>query len=473
MPRAISGHGAWRRSYTVTATLSGFKTATSKSIRVAPGQPVSIRSRSRSASSKRRSSSRAAPSSSTPRRHGRGDAERRSAQPHADADAQRAERGHVPARHQHHGHQPRLDDQRPAGVLREHHARRRQQQRQLPAQLGSFFASVTPRQDAVEAVSVTLAAGGAQVGGGAAPSASTSRRARAATGSPAAATSTPQSELQHELLLQRAQQPAEERGQAEQFGARVGGPIVIPGLYDGHNKAFFFAHYEQIRFPNSFTRTRTVLNPRARRLVPLPVRQRESAKSTCWSWPRANGQISAIDPTDAKLLGHDRRRDQDDRHGAAHERSAVRQLRLAEPAELFEHQPTVRLDYNLTDKHRLTGSWSSITAKRTPDYLNNTDARFPGRAEPARLHLDPAADRRCAALHAVEEHGQRAARRHHRLRRRLEFRRPVEHHVAERSQHFADEGGYAITTPTNTHQLVHVQRLRAGARRRPTASTRR
>ena len=38
----------------------------------------------------------------------------------------------------------------------------------------------------------------------------------------------------------------------------------------------------------------------------------------------------------------------------------------------------MRLDYNLTDNHRLTGSWSSITAKRTPDYLNNADPRFPG-----------------------------------------------------------------------------------------------
>ena len=61
------------------------------------------------------------------------------------------------------------------------------------------------------------------------------------------------------------------------FGARVGGPIVIPGLYDGRNKAFFFVHYEQIRFPNSFTRTRTVFNPRVlRRLVPLPVRHRSA-----------------------------------------------------------------------------------------------------------------------------------------------------------------------------------------------------
>jgi len=55
------------------------------------------------------------------------------------------------------GDQPRLDDQRPAGGVPEHHARRREQQRQLPAQLDGFFASVTPRQDAVEAVAVTLA----------------------------------------------------------------------------------------------------------------------------------------------------------------------------------------------------------------------------------------------------------------------------------------------------------------------------
>ena len=65
---------------------------------------------------------------------GRRDAELRSADAHADADPQRAERRRVPARRQHHRHQPRLDDQRPAGRLPQHHARRREQQRQLPAQ---------------------------------------------------------------------------------------------------------------------------------------------------------------------------------------------------------------------------------------------------------------------------------------------------------------------------------------------------
>jgi hypothetical protein len=48
------------------------------------------------------------------------------------------------------------------------------------------------------------------------------------------------------------------------------------------------------------------------------------------------------------------------------------------PGILIEHQPTVRIDYNVTDNHRLTGSSSILWAKRDPDYLNAVDARFPG-----------------------------------------------------------------------------------------------
>ena len=35
----------------------------------------------------------------------------------------------------------------------------------------------------------------------------------------------------------------------------------FPGLYDGSGKAFFFFHYEELRFPNNFTKTRTIMNP--------------------------------------------------------------------------------------------------------------------------------------------------------------------------------------------------------------------
>ena len=49
-----------------------------------------------------------------------------------------------------------------------------------------------------------------------------------------------------------------------QPGARVGGPIVIPGLFNGRNKAFFFVNYEESRSPGQNTANRTILHPRAR-----------------------------------------------------------------------------------------------------------------------------------------------------------------------------------------------------------------
>ena len=43
-----------------------------------------------------------------------------------------------------------------------------------------------------------------------------------------------------------------------QFGASVGGPIVIPRLYDGHNKSFFHFTWEQQNYPGSYSSTANV-----------------------------------------------------------------------------------------------------------------------------------------------------------------------------------------------------------------------
>ena len=48
-----------------------------------------------------------------------------------------------------------------------------------------------------------------------------------------------------------------------QYGVREGGPIVIPGVFDGRGKAFFFFNVEQLRYPLSNTRTRNILGPLA------------------------------------------------------------------------------------------------------------------------------------------------------------------------------------------------------------------
>ena len=139
---------------------------------------------------------------------------------------------------------------------------------------------------------------------------------------------------------------------------------------------------------------------------------------------------------------------------------------------MFEHQPTFRLDYNLSDNHRLNGSWSQITAKRTPDYLNNADPRFPG--APNQRDFKSTRPLMSMALRSVlsknivnEIRGGLTA-----YAAGSNFGYPS--NVASRNDPstFADGDGFAITTPatrpTGTHRTA-----RPGAVLRPTASTRR
>ena len=242
-----------------------------------------------------------------------------------------------------------------------------------------FFASVTPRQDAVEAVTVTLAAAGAQVGGGAGAvtmAFQTRSGGNRFTGSAYEYYRNPS--FNSNYYFNEVNHQGKNEVKLNTFGGRVGGPIVIPGLYNGRGKAFYFGHYEQVRFPNSFTRTRTVFNPRVadgwfRYQFGTEVREVNLLQLAA-----ANGQISAKDPIMLNLMGLIDAATKTTGTRSANADPLYDSYVWQSPATLFEHQPTVRLDYNLTDNHRLNGSWTQITAKRTPDYLNNADPRFPG-----------------------------------------------------------------------------------------------
>jgi hypothetical protein len=243
----------------------------------------------------------------------------------------------------------------------------------------AFFASVTPRQDAVEAVSVTLSAAGAQVGGGAGAvtmAFQTRSGGNRFTGSAYEFYRNPSFNTNY--VFNEINHLPKNDVKLHTFGARAGGPIVIPGLYDGRNKAFFFAHYEQIRFPNSFTRTRTVFNSRMydgwfRYQFGNDVREVNLLQLAA-----ANGQIATTDPTSMNLQRLIDAATKTTGTRSAQSDPLYDNYVWLSPSELFEHQPTVRLDYNLSDNHRLNGSFTTITAKRTADYLNNADSRFPG-----------------------------------------------------------------------------------------------
>ena len=185
----------------------------------------------------------------------------------------------------------------------------------------------------LEAVSVTLAAAGAQVGGGAGAvtmAFQTRSGGNRFTGSAYEYYRNP--DFNSNYVFNEINHQGKNEVKLNTVRRARRRPDLIPGLYDGRDKAFFFVHYEQIRFPNSFTRTRTVFNPRVadgwfRYQFGSEVREVNLLQLAA-----ANGQISAKDPTSmksawAKIDAATKTAGTRSRQ----QRSAVRQLRLAEP----------------------------------------------------------------------------------------------------------------------------------------------
>jgi hypothetical protein len=241
-----------------------------------------------------------------------------------------------------------------------------------------FFASVTPRQDAVEAVTVTTAAGGAQVGGSGAININFETRSGTNRFSGSAYEYFRHPSLNSNYWFNERNGLPKNDVKLHQYGLRMGGPIKIPGLYNGTNKAFFFVHYEQLRFPNSFTRTRTILHPRARdgwfRYSVGGVTREVNVLQLA----AQNGQIATFDPTVLRVLNQINAATLTTGAVSANTDPLLNNYVWQSPGKLFEHQPTIRIDYNVTDKHRLSASVQFIKAERDPDYLNSTDVRFPG-----------------------------------------------------------------------------------------------
>ena len=81
-----------------------------------------------------------------------------------------------------------------------------------------------------------------------------------------------------------------------QFGAAVGGPLVIPGLYDGHNRTFFFADYAGLNEKRGqvFVNTVPTALTRDRRLQRLPRHQRQPDPRSTIRSPPAQSRLRFV-----------------------------------------------------------------------------------------------------------------------------------------------------------------------------------
>jgi hypothetical protein len=162
-----------------------------------------------------------------------------------------------------------------------------------------------------------------------------------------------------------------------QPGGRLGGPIVVPGLWDGRNKGFFFVNYEESRSPGQNTENRTVLHPLAEQGIYRYLVSGQVREVNLFTLAANNGHVSTIDPTIGRLIGDIRSAvasgpltDLDD--------PLFQEFNYQYDTKGLTRYPTVRLDFNLTDRHRLSGSTNITRLDSSPDTTNNREPQFPG-----------------------------------------------------------------------------------------------
>jgi hypothetical protein len=235
-----------------------------------------------------------------------------------------------------------------------------------------FFAIVSPRLDAIEEVTVTTAAQGADNAQGAVQIKFVTRSgSNSFTGSGYHYYRS--DKLNANTWFNNRNAVAKPELLQNQTGVRVGGPIVIPGLFNGRNRAFFFANYEELRQPSDTTRNRLILTEGAQ----AGNFSYGSQTVNVLSLAAANGQLSSVDPIVAKLLS-DIRSATSGGSITPNVDPNMDRFSFNVAVETLRRFPTFRVDYNITDAHRFSSAYNYQYFTDFPDTLNSRDWSFPG-----------------------------------------------------------------------------------------------
>jgi hypothetical protein len=172
-----------------------------------------------------------------------------------------------------------------------------------------------------------------------------------------------------------------------QYGGNVGGPIWIPKVFKGKDKAFFFVNMEEFRLPQTYdSPTRTVLTDSARAGV---YTYKDSAGtirninlySIAGTGAGGRTYTNSADPTISNLLGIVNTAAQKgilkSRIDTANDYNRL-DLNFQDPGQNLRRFPTVRLDFNLTKNHHLEFIHNYQHYFSDPDGVNGQLNVYPG-----------------------------------------------------------------------------------------------
>lgn len=186
-----------------------------------------------------------------------------------------------------------------------------------------------------------------------------------------------------------------------QYGARVGGPVQIPKVYNGKNKTFFHVLFEGAPIRQRSRVTRTVMTSQARQGIFrfFPGLQNANASGLV---PVVDFSGNPVRPATAtgdlqtiSIFNRDPNRQAADQTGLIKQALDLMPLpnvfnvgdglntagySWIQPGRMDTDQISVKIDHNFNDKHRLTFSWNRETSKALNSFQSQRFPNTPGGA---------------------------------------------------------------------------------------------
>ncbi len=244
-----------------------------------------------------------------------------------------------------------------------------------------FFTFVRPRLDAIEEVTVSTAASGADSSGDGAVQIKFATKRGTNSYRGGLFWQHRDEGLNSNYWFNNANKLPRNKIRLNQYGGNFGGPIPLPNFGEGgpvfnsgKDRAFFFVNYEEFRIPEAINRTRTILTPDAANGI---FRYGAGQSVNLLQIAGNNGFTNTLDPTVASLTSAIR---------ASTARGTVtpsgnQNTQFLNYIAQNQQKRTflaLRFDFNITNKHSLENVYNRQIFLNPGDLLNSADPSFPG-----------------------------------------------------------------------------------------------